>query len=187
MSTLFWKIFKLSPALLGVSLLFTGSAYAQESAPAQTVAINPSQAAAPSERAATASIQPQSIATQPTVSQQTPSDIQANPNGANKFLAQQVPASDNATSNPSEVLDQIQQYQPENSSTSADTADTIDQVTNVSQLSDVRPTDWAYEALRSLVERYGCIAGYPDGTFRGNRALSRYEFAAGVNACLQQI
>lgn len=61
------------------------------------------------------------------------------------------------------------------------------QVTNVTQLQDVQPTDWAYEALRSLVERYGCIAGYPDGTFRGNRALTRYEFAAGLSACLQQI
>ncbi|MEQ8963290.1 MAG: iron uptake porin [Coleofasciculus sp. C2-GNP5-27] len=61
------------------------------------------------------------------------------------------------------------------------------QITNVSQLRDVSPGDWAYEALRSLVERYGCIAGYPDGTFRGNRAMTRYEFAAGLNACLQQI
>ncbi|MEQ9669344.1 iron uptake porin [Coleofasciculus sp. G2-EDA-02] len=61
------------------------------------------------------------------------------------------------------------------------------QLTNVSQLRDVSPGDWAYEALRSLVERYGCIAGYPDGTFRGNRAMTRYEFAAGLNACLQQI
>ena len=65
--------------------------------------------------------------------------------------------------------------------------DPMGQVTNVTQLSDVRPTDWAYEALRSLVERYGCIAGYPDGTFRGNRAMTRYEFAAGLNACLQQV
>ena len=63
----------------------------------------------------------------------------------------------------------------------------MSQVTNVSQLRDVSPGDWAYEALRSLVERYGCIAGYPDGTYRGNRATSRYEFAAGLNACLQQI
>ena len=61
------------------------------------------------------------------------------------------------------------------------------QVTSVTQLSDVRPTDWAYEALRSLVERYGCIAGYPDRTFRGNRGMTRYEFAAGLNACLQQV
>ncbi|HBE21536.1 MAG TPA: porin [Cyanobacteria bacterium UBA11149] len=65
--------------------------------------------------------------------------------------------------------------------------DSMDQVTNVSQLRDVSPGDWAYEALRSLVERYGCIAGYPDGTFRGNRAMTRYEFAAGLNACLQQV
>jgi len=63
----------------------------------------------------------------------------------------------------------------------------MNQVTSVSQLSDVRPTDWAYQALQSLVERYGCIAGYPDGTYRGNRALTRYEFAAGLNACLDQV
>ncbi|WP_159784410.1 iron uptake porin [Sodalinema gerasimenkoae] len=61
------------------------------------------------------------------------------------------------------------------------------QVTSVSQLSDVQPTDWAFQALQSLVERYGCIAGYPDGTFRGNNFMTRYEFAAGLNACLDQI
>ncbi|MGC9503911.1 iron uptake porin [Baaleninema sp.] len=63
----------------------------------------------------------------------------------------------------------------------------LDQVTSVSQLSDVQPTDWAFQALQSLVERYGCIAGYPDGTYRGNNFMTRYEFAAGVNACLDQI
>jgi len=61
------------------------------------------------------------------------------------------------------------------------------QVTSVSQFSDVQPTDWAFTALQSLVERYGCIAGYPNNTFRGNRVLSRYEFAAGLNACLDKI
>jgi hypothetical protein len=61
------------------------------------------------------------------------------------------------------------------------------QVTSVSQLSDVQPTDWAFTSLQSLVERYGCIAGYPNGTYRGNRALSRFEFAAGLNACLDKI
>ncbi len=60
-------------------------------------------------------------------------------------------------------------------------------VTSVSQLSDVKPTDWAFTALQSLVERYGCIAGYPDRTFRGRQATSRYEFAAGLNACLDKI
>ncbi|MBE9013337.1 carbohydrate porin [Pseudanabaenaceae cyanobacterium LEGE 13415] len=64
---------------------------------------------------------------------------------------------------------------------------TLEQVTSVSQLTDVRPTDWAFQALQSLVERYGCIAGYPDRTYRGNRALTRYEFAAGLNACLDRV
>lgn len=63
----------------------------------------------------------------------------------------------------------------------------ISQVTSVSQFSDVQPTDWAFQALQSLVERYGCIAGYPNGTYRGNRALTRYEFAAGLNACLNRV
>ena len=61
------------------------------------------------------------------------------------------------------------------------------QITSVSQFSDVQPTDWAFQALQSLVERYGCIAGYPDEKYRGNRGVSRYEFAAGVNACLDSI
>jgi len=33
----------------------------------------------------------------------------------------------------------------------------------------------------------GSIAGYPNGTYRGNRALTRYEFAAGLNACLDRV
>nr|WP_313950123.1 iron uptake porin [Nostoc sp. FACHB-110] len=61
------------------------------------------------------------------------------------------------------------------------------QVTSVSQLNDVQPTDWAFAALQSLVERYNCIAGYPNNQFRGDRAVSRYEFAAGMNACLDRI
>jgi Carbohydrate-selective porin, OprB family/S-layer homology domain len=63
----------------------------------------------------------------------------------------------------------------------------MEQVTSVSQLSDVKPTDWAFQSLQSLVERYGCIAGYPDKTYRGNRALTRYEFAAGLNSCMDRI
>jgi hypothetical protein len=65
--------------------------------------------------------------------------------------------------------------------------DQIEQVNSVSQLRDVSPGDWAFTALQSLVERYGCIAGYPNGNFRGNRALTRYEFAAGLNACLDRV
>ena len=52
--------------------------------------------------------------------------------------------------------------------------DSMSQVTNVNQLRDVSPADWAYEALRSLVDRYGCIVGYPDQTYKGNNSLSRY-------------
>ncbi|HEY9656742.1 MAG TPA: iron uptake porin, partial [Crinalium sp.] len=68
-----------------------------------------------------------------------------------------------------------------------DGVDELDQVTSVSQLTDVSPTDWSFQALQSLVERYGCIVGYPDRTYRGNRALTRYEFAAGLNACLDRV
>ncbi|MHC5932646.1 iron uptake porin [Nostoc sp.] len=73
------------------------------------------------------------------------------------------------------------------SATSSPTSYKLAQVTSVSQLSDVQPTDWAFQALQSLVERYGCIAGYPNQTYRGNRAMTRYEFAAGLNACLDRI
>ncbi len=68
-----------------------------------------------------------------------------------------------------------------------DEESTLEQVTSVFQLSDVSPSDWAFQALQSLVERYGCLEGYPDKQFRGNRALSRYEFAAGLNACLERV
>lgn len=81
-------------------------------------------------------------------------------------------------------LDQLNQYGREGRARRANSAE---QVTSVSQLSDVQPTDWAFQALQSLVERYGCIAGYPDGTYKGNRAMTRYEFAAGLNACLDRI
>ncbi len=89
-----------------------------------------------------------------------------------------LPRANNQKS-PDQILEQVNYYNQKKSS--------MTQVTSVSQLRDVSPTDWAYEALRSLVERYGCIVGYPDRTFRGNRALSRYEFAAGLNACMQQM
>lgn len=65
--------------------------------------------------------------------------------------------------------------------------DPMSQTTSVSQLLDVQPTDWAFQALQSLIERYRCIQGYPDGTFRGDRAITRYEFAAGLNTCLERI
>ena len=62
-----------------------------------------------------------------------------------------------------------------------------EQVTSINQFSDVRPTDWAYQALSNLVERYGCVAGYPEGSFKGGHSISRYEAAALLNACLDRI
>ena len=56
-----------------------------------------------------------------------------------------------------------------------------EQVSSVSQLSDVRPTDWAYQALSNLVERYGCVAGYENGTYLGGRTMTRFEAAALLN------
>jgi hypothetical protein len=70
---------------------------------------------------------------------------------------------------------------------SPDSDNSMSQVTSVSQLKDVQPSDWAFAALQSLVERYGCIAGYADGTYSGNHTISRYEFAAGLNACSEKI
>ena len=72
------------------------------------------------------------------------------------------------------------------------------QLIRVERLKDVNPGDWAYEALRSLVDRYNCISGFPkrtaqagevpsldvsSQTYRGNRTLKRAEFAAGLNSC----
>ena len=69
----------------------------------------------------------------------------------------------------------------------ADYASTGEQVTSITQFSDVYPTDWAYQALSNLIERYGCVAGYPNGTYRGNRAMTRFEAAALLNACLDRV
>jgi hypothetical protein len=62
-----------------------------------------------------------------------------------------------------------------------------EQVTSISQFSDVKPTDWAYQALSNLVDRYGCVAGYPNGTFKGGQSMTRYEAAALLNACLDRV
>ena len=65
--------------------------------------------------------------------------------------------------------------------------DGLDQVTSVNTFSDVQPTDWAYQALKNLVDTYGCVAGFPDSSFRGSKAISRYEAAALLDACLENI
>jgi hypothetical protein len=127
------------PALIGVSLLVSSTAYAAEAVGGMEVSVDEEK----------------------------------------ETLIAQASTPNNAQE--SQLLNQLETYGQEGQRNS------YDQVTNVNQLRDVSPTDWAYEALRSLVERYGCIVGYPNQTYRGNQALSRYEFAAGLNACLNQI
>jgi hypothetical protein len=69
----------------------------------------------------------------------------------------------------------------------ATAAPSMAQVTSVSQLKDVQPTQWSYQAITNLVERYGCVAGYPNGTFQPGQPATRAELAALTNACLDRI
>lgn len=49
---------------------------------------------------------------------------------------------------------------------------------------DVPENHWAYQYVKTLGER-GYLQGYPDGEFKGNRALTRYEYAAIIYSALQ--
>jgi len=105
------------------------------------------------------------------------------PTQASEFrLASKESMSSSPLAQPLDPENPFTDFQTLNAASSA-----MEQVTSVSQLTDVKPTDWAFQALQSLVERYGCIVGYPDKTYRGNQSLTRYEFAAGLNACLDKI
>ena len=61
------------------------------------------------------------------------------------------------------------------------------QITRVSELSDVQSSDWAFIALQQLVEKYECIEGFPNRIYQGEQALTRNEFAVGLNACLNAV
>ena len=102
-------------------------------------------------------------------------------------FAQTAPEASAASNSQMATLDQVMQYSNEGSG-----AGSLAQVTSVTQFSDVSPSDWAYEALSFLAnsEDLGgldCLEGYPDGSYRGSRALTRYEFAAGLAACLDAV
>ncbi|MEH2447304.1 MAG: iron uptake porin [Nostoc sp.] len=157
MSHILWKTLVLSPVVLGVTVLVCARAMAAEVA-SYSEDIKAKVTQTEAPIASTASIFIQTE--QPKVNQQ--------------LVAQKT--DDN------NVLEEINRYSSEGKNQNS-----LSQVTSVSQFSDVQPTDWAFQALQSLVERYGCIAGYPNSTYRGNRALTRYEFAAGLNACLDRV
>ncbi|MDE5102966.1 MAG: iron uptake porin, partial [Trichodesmium sp. St19_bin2] len=173
MSKTFWYCLILSPAVLGATLVASSYALATENKQTNTV------------------IQPQAAKTE-NISINNNIDIQE------PDLLAQVTATNSTNSvgnTPATTIRQINRYGREGRNLRRPGLRNITnnrkrrtgQVTSVSQLSDVQPTDWAFQALQSLVERYGCIVGYPDGTYRGNRALTRFEFAAGVNACLDRV
>nr|MDJ0651005.1 iron uptake porin [Xenococcaceae cyanobacterium MO_188.B19] len=96
-----------------------------------------------------------------------------------KQIAQYIPNKELRQEDSDEsLLNSIEEYDRESS---------ILQESSVEQLQDIAPTDWAYEALRGLIERYGCISGFRDRTYRGNKTVSRYEFVAGLNSCLSYL
>ncbi|KDR59060.1 MULTISPECIES: iron uptake porin [Oscillatoriales] len=175
------NLWLLSPAVLGASLLASLPAVAEISATetGETELTTNNAITIASIEDVTADL-PQQLAQVPVNPHAGGAFSQANSVVGKAY--QEIPLADldapNANGN---TLNQLNQYGREGQSRRQS------QVTSVSQLSDVQPTDWAFQALQSLVERYGCIAGYPDGTFRGNRALTRFEFAAGVNACLERV
>lgn len=181
MSKVFWNSLLISPALLGAALAVSTSAMAatNSQAPAQA-----DQVAAAESVVAASQTAPTAVA--PEVSAPAFSDAAASiaPVKPSVTVAQAAPAAEADATLRTDSLDQLNRYGREGRATRTAAMDAL---TSVSQLSDVKPTDWAFQALQSLVERYGCIVGYPDRTYRGNRALTRYEFAAGLNACMDRV
>ena len=50
---------------------------------------------------------------------------------------------------------------------------------------DVPKTHWAYDFVKDLSDK-GFLVGYPDGTYKGDKAMTRYEFATALYRALQR-
>jgi hypothetical protein len=191
LSKIMWNLPLLSGVAMGATFLVSASTMAADVVPANPEFQHTEGVTDAPEVAALADVPPASanFHTQPkqtfapNIQASSPISDTSPPQVAETYLAESTHLADAANTENLSATSSLETLEQ----TADDGNEPMAQVTIVSQLRDVEPTDWAYEALRSLVERYGCIAGYPDGTFRGNRALSRYEFAAGLNACLAQI
>lgn len=72
-------------------------------------------------------------------------------------------------------------------SVSLDSVSSLAKPESFSQFQDIQPSDWAYQALANLFQRYGCISGFPEDAFRGSIAISRFEAAALLRACLNRV
>ncbi|MDY6784418.1 MAG: iron uptake porin [Cyanobacteriota bacterium] len=172
MSKLLWQMCKTAPVVLTSSLLLVSGAQAAlegetESAESLASVVQPAEIESAEPLASVAQETELEGATEFTFESPAPS----------VEIAQDMGYSSN-----SELLQQIESYGSEGSGSSLGQS-----AQGASKFRDVRPTDWAFQALDDLINRYDCLVGYPDGTFRGNRPLTRYEFAAGLNACLNQI
>ncbi len=188
MANLLWRIQSVSPALLGLVLAATSTSAAlaagQQAVPEVSLPATLELEALDKEMAVALDLEPAApvevAAVQP-LAEETLDELVRTEEGLvgalpePDLVAQAQPAN-------AELLDQINRYSTE------DTNGSMGQgLPGAAQFSDVSPSDWAYQALDDLVRRYDCLKGYPDGTYRGRASLSRYEFAAGLNACLQQI
>ncbi len=181
MKKIFLNSLFMSPAVLGAALLSTSAIAAEKQISAlPTLEVNAQSVGATFKPADAQKVALSPVAEVKSLDKAAPSALKVS-TPAPVQIAQAAPEAQSAPTSV-DSLEQVNRYSREGKS-----ANSVGQVTSVSQLSDVRPTDWAFQALQSLVERYGCIAGYPDKTYRGNRALTRYEFAAGLNACLDRV
>ncbi|MGB3404006.1 MAG: iron uptake porin [Microcoleaceae cyanobacterium] len=169
MNKILLNVLKQSSGVLGVTLALSSAALATEASSERSVSVFESG----SEQAEVLTETPLAV------NDEAPAQISVPEFSVSQSAEYQMAQMEESTEAGVSELEQITIY--------AEEANSMDQVTSVSQLSDVQPTDWAFQALQSLVERYGCIAGYPDGTYKGNRAMTRYEFAAGLNACLERV
>jgi Carbohydrate-selective porin, OprB family/S-layer homology domain len=196
MSNLLWKSLVVSPAVLGATLLVSAAAIAApttttqqsiqtEALQADKLEILPTvdklEASTNTSKNIVFPTAATQVAQKPEVAQVQKSTVFSTSTATTVAKKPQVLAQVQQQTQVN-TLEQVNKYSNEGKNGNSQA-----QVTSVSQFSDVQPTDWAFQALQSLVERYGCIAGYPNGTYRGNRALTRYEFAAGLNACLDRV
>ncbi len=161
MSNILRNCLWIAPSLFGASLISAGAAFASPVAETNT--------------------QPLQLGENVGV------ETQGNTHGNTSVSEQLQQIKDYSGNSAKPTVSQVIPISESGDNSAKDPNSSMSQVTSVSQLSDVQPTDWAFQALQSLVERYGCIAGYPNVTFKGNRALTRYEFAAGLNACLNRV
>ncbi|TAD98126.1 MAG: hypothetical protein EAZ98_07695, partial [Oscillatoriales cyanobacterium] len=169
-SLFFQILLTATPAFFCINLLISPASFAAENSVLETEEATVEIAELPAAELATSPIDTQ---TNPAVTNEKPAAIasenqlELNPKEvAAVSESSEVKSTETAAeaSNESSVLAESIQT-PENPVNIADIqqvdtletndASKIEQVTSVSQLSDVKPTDWAFQALQSLVERYG--------------------------------